>query len=157
LGSSIPLERVKTWAREKRSFFIYIAIGLLTAGVDVGTLAGLLSWHVFRELAVSFSFAAAMFVQFTLNRSLNFRSYDRPLHRQAGTYVAVTAFTWLLTVCLIDLFVLEFGTPVLAAKIMTLPITFPLSFLGHKYLTFGAGLRAAAESLLRNFDKRRGN
>lgn len=124
-------------------FVRYVLIGVLVLVVDVGGLAILLAAGVVREGAVASSFLAAMIVQFTLNRWLNFRAFDRSVVSQAANYLAVTGANLLLTLVVVDFCVLQLHTTALAGKLLSLPLTLPFSYVAHKHVTFGAGLRAS--------------
>jgi len=130
-------------ALARRQFLTYVAIGGLTQVVDIGLFVMLMRLHALVELAASVSIAVATVVHFSLNKYCNFRNHHRPLTQQIGTYLALGALSMALQVCLISLLTrLLFVSPLLA-KIIALVLNFPLGFLGHRYLTFGAGIRGA--------------
>jgi putative flippase GtrA len=140
-GAFVNRMRHDTLARQQ--FATYVAIGGLTQVVDIGLFLMLTRLHALVELAASLSIAAATVVHFSLNKYLNFRNHQRPLTHQIGTYLALGTLSLAFQVSLISLLTRLLFVDPLLAKIIALVINFPLGFLGHRYLTFGAGIRGA--------------
>ncbi len=116
-------------------FLRYAAIGVLVLTVDLLGVATLSTLGVRREFAISFSFLAAMCVQFYLNRRYNFQT-GKSLIWQITSYACVTGLAAALAVVLVDTICDYFRFSVLLSKILTLPIITPISFLGHRHFTF---------------------
>lgn len=133
--------------QNKARFIGYACIGCVVLCVDIFTLRALLLLKAPREGAVALAFLAAMAVQFTLNRWLNFRSSNGTLYVQVLWYLIITGANITLSIVLIDALVLSIGVDTLIAKVITLPITVPLGYLGHSYFTFGKGSQAALKYL----------
>ena len=134
--------------RSVQQFITYIVIGALAVGVDFGTLAFLLRTHIAVALAVSIAFFASVVVHFTLNKYYNFRNFDRPVHQQARTYLLVATIVWLFTLGWVEFFVRYFGTPVLVAKVLNMPVTVVIGYLATRFLTFGPGIGSSVRMWL---------
>jgi putative flippase GtrA len=123
-------------------FLTYASIGGFVQVVDIGLFRTLLLARTVPELAATVAGAVAMVVHFTLNKYVNFRNHDRPVHRQAGTYLAVGVVWWVVTLTIIASLTRVFGVPPLYAKLVAVAVNFPVGYLAHRYLTFGKGITA---------------
>jgi len=122
-------------------FLAYVMIGVLTQIVDLAIFS-LLAWHrVPVELASTFSISLATILHFTLNKYANFRNYDRHVGAQLRTYLALAAISLCLQISMVSFFTRFLHLSPLIAKIITNGSNFPLNYLAHRYLTFGAGIR----------------
>jgi putative flippase GtrA len=124
----------------------YLTIGGFVFCVDVGTFALLLRLHWWLPLVTTAAFALGVLAHFSLNKYLNFRAHDRPLHSQAFTYGIVVLISWLSTLAIVSVAV-SLGAPPLAGKVIAVVLNVPLGFLGHRYLSFGRGIAATLRSL----------
>lgn len=131
-----------------RQFALYVTIGGLGVAVDLLSLAALLRVHVLLVPAVTLAFAASVAVHFTLNKYYNFRNHDRPIARQAGTYLVVASSVWLLTVLWIEFFVRYFGVSVMVAKVSVLPLNVVIGYFGTRFLAFGPGIGRSVRAWL---------
>jgi putative flippase GtrA len=74
-----------------------------------------------------------------LNRYANFRRFERGIHDQARTFLAIIFFQWLVTLAVVSLLV-HYGSPVLPARLVAVALNLPVGFLANRYLTFGVGI-----------------
>ena len=137
-----------------RQFLGYILIGTTVTAIDFGILATSLHFGVYRVLAVSVAYLAAGVTQFLLNKYRNFRSFDRSVSSQAGTYILVALAFWIATVAWVELCVRVFGLPTLVAKATFAPINVIGGFLAVRHLAFGRGIR---KTLADTIQSKRGN
>jgi len=121
----------------------YYCVGALALGIDVALFQGLIRASVPPVGAAAASYAMAASVHFFVNRTWSFKAFDRSAVSQARTYGFVLFVAWITTIGVVG-----FGTGFLhvtplVSKAMAILVTLPMGFLGHRYLTFGGGLRAA--------------
>jgi len=125
----------------QRAFVAYVIIGVLTQIVDL-VFFSVLAWHrVPVELASTFSISVATALHFTLNKYANFRNYDRHVGAQLRTYLALAAVSLCLQIAIVSVLTRFLHVSPLIAKVVTNGSNFPLNYLAHRYLTFGAGIR----------------
>lgn len=135
MSSTTP--RVSAW---RQLLLRYVAIGGVCFAIDFSILRSLLFGRTMPwALAATIAFVLANGVHFVLNKWLNFRNHDRELHEQFGTYVGVLAVCLAITIATIGVLG-HFGVAALTAKVVAIIINVPVGFLGHRYLTFRAGL-----------------
>jgi putative flippase GtrA len=125
----------------------YLAIGGFVFCLDVGSFWLFLRADLYRPLATVLSYCIAVSVHFTLNRLFNFRNFDRTIVQQAGTYLVIVVLLAFLTVGVVEFGVRTFGLNPVVAKIVAIALNVPAGFLGHRYLTFGAGIGATFRRL----------
>ncbi len=125
-----------------RSLALYLGIGTFVFVIDVGSFQLLLMAGMGSTLAVTLSFALAIVLHFNLNRFLNFKSFERSILHQLKTYLIVIFVCWMITILVIQTGVSWFGLSPVMAKVLAVAINVPIGFLGHRYLSFGQGLRA---------------
>ncbi len=119
----------------------YLIIGGLVFCIDIGTFQLIYMKSGNAALAATIAFALAVSVHFSLNRSFNFRNFDRAMHRQARTYAVIAGLSWLVTLAIVELGI-HAGLSALVAKIVAVIVNIPAGFLAHRYLTFGNGIAA---------------
>ena len=125
----------------------YYSVGALAVIIDVGLFQGLIRAGALPVAAAASSYAIAACAHFFLNRTWSFKAFHRSAASQATTYGFVVFVAWITTIG-----VVAFGTgflhltPILS-KALALIVTLPMGFLGHRYLTFGSGLRAALRAM----------
>ena len=124
-----------------RRFLRFISVGLATAAVDVGTVALLLRGGISYGLAVTGGFALGLVVNYLLHASYTFGVRPHAF-AQALRFGAVVAFNYLLTLFIVWALHEGLGTPVLAAKIASLPCVAAAGFLLSKYWVFRAAAAA---------------
>ena len=130
-----------------RHFIAFVLIGSFVFVVDAGTFQILLLRGLPLALSATIAYALGIFTHFNLNRSLNFRNFDRSIGNQAITYAIVVAFCYVVTIGVIEGGVRLLGMVPLYAKIIAVVINAPLSFFGHRHLTFSHGIIAAVRRL----------
>jgi putative flippase GtrA len=136
------LRRIVSDRHARMQFIAYASIGGFVQVVDIGLFRTLVASRAVPELAATAAGAVAMVVHFALNKYVNFRNHDRPVYRQAGTYLAVGAIWWVVTLTIIASLTRLFGVPPLYAKLVAVAVNFPVGYLAHRHLTFGKGIRA---------------
>ena len=142
--------------RGNRAYLIrYLAIGGLTAGVDLATFQLLLVHGTYLPVATTISFILAVGVHFTLNRIWTFKNYERPIVHQVGTYICVLAVSLIITQVVIEILVVGFNVAPILAKGVAIVLQTPVSFFGHRYMTFQAGALAAFRKLRLRSDRSR--
>ena len=130
-----------------RQLIVFILIGAFVFVVDTGSFQLMLMHRVTLALAATLAYALGVFTHFNLNRSLNFRNFERAYKNQAITYCVIVAFCYIVTIAVIEVSVRILGTSPLYAKIIAVAINVPISFFGHRDLTFGPGILAAVRRL----------
>jgi len=120
----------------------YVTIGGLVFCIDVGSFAGFLRAGVPLLVTTTLSYCLGIATHFTLNKYVNFRAHDRPVHSQALTYGIVAFVCWLTTLGIVKGAV-AFGAPPLAGKLLAIAFNLPLGFVGHRTFTFGRGIAAS--------------
>lgn len=124
-----------------RTLTLYIAIGIVTTLVDLATFRALINVGPL-IIAISGAYALASFVQFSLNRYLNFRNFSRSALSQARTYIVVSTFTWVLTALCIEALVRIAHVPPFIAKVITLPASAVAGYILSRHVVFDKGIRA---------------
>ena len=136
------LRRIASDRHAQIQFITYAAIGGFVQVVDIG---------LFRDAARGAHGSRARGDRrgrdrdggaLRLNKYVNFRNHDRPVYRQAGTYLAVGFVWWIVTLTIIASLTRAFGVPPLYAKLVAVAVNFPVGYLAHRYLTFGKGITA---------------
>lgn len=125
----------------------YLSIGGLVTCVDIGTFALLLGLHWPLLAVITVSYAIGVTTHFSLNKYVNFRAHNRPIHHQAVTYGIVALTCWITTTAIVQGAV-RLGAPPLIGKLLAIAFNLPIGFLGHRHLTFGGGIAAALRQLL---------
>lgn|GEM_PF-1110157 len=122
----------------------YLFIGGISAGADVGVFLLLLAVHVPVLIVATVSYGCGLAVHFTLNKYVNFRAHDRPIHHQASTYAAVAFTCWLTTLVIVKAAIF-FGFSPVVGKLVAIVVGAPIGFFGHRHFTFGRGLLASVK------------
>jgi putative flippase GtrA len=117
----------------------YLTIGGLVFCIDVGSFAAFLHIGIALLVTTTISYGLGIASHFTLNKYVNFRAHDRPVHSQAITYGIVAFICWLTTLAIVKGAV-ALGLPPLGGKLLAIAFNLPLGFLGHRYFTFGRGI-----------------
>jgi len=130
------------------SFIKYSFIGGFVFIVDTGSFMSFLRLGVSRPIASSIAFTIGVLCHFTLNRKFSFQNFDRDIRHQIRTYIVISFVAMVLTVATIEVLAGWFKVMPLIAKITTVAINWPAIFLGHKYFTFGKGIRGTLRELL---------
>jgi putative flippase GtrA len=122
----------------------YASIGAVVVAVDLTSFQTLVMLRVFLPLTTTIAFALAALTHFWLNKLWTFRVRGAPNAYQLVAYLTVLSTSFLVTQAVIELSVLRFHMVPIAAKLLALFVQLPVSFLGHRYLTFREG-RALAK------------
>jgi putative flippase GtrA len=129
--------------RNLRHGAMYAAIGSFVFVLDAGSFVLLMRAHVTLACAATLAYILGVCAHFTLNRTLNFRNFQRSLHGQIGTYLVVVGFCYCISLGVIEAgFRLLHLTPFIA-KVVSVAVNIPIGYVGHRYLTFSGGIRAA--------------
>jgi len=108
--------------------------------------------------AVVVAYCIGLFVNFLLNKYLNFKRHDRKTHEQLRTFVVVALggliVTTGLSAVIKDYLLLHLGNGVIqdketAAHVIAVGVTTFYSFFMHKWFTFDAGIRHKLFHLVR--------
>jgi putative flippase GtrA len=126
---------------------VYYAFSVCAMALDFTGLALLIRLGIAAPVAAGTSFLSGAAFHFSANRWLNFKAFHRAAAVQARTYFAIVGVAWVMTVLTIYVVHDRLGQPWLAAKVLATAITLPIGFLGHRFLTFNAGMRAGIRSL----------
>jgi putative flippase GtrA len=128
-------------------FFRYLLIGGFVFIIDFKLYMALWNSYHILWLALAISQTVAFLIHFSLNRFLNFRSFDRSAREQFGTYLVVAAFCILVSQAVGYAWLAVFGAgthSIKLAKCAAVGVNIPIGFIGHKKLTFGGGLGVLA-------------
>jgi putative flippase GtrA len=125
----------------------YVSIGGFVTCLDLGSFAFFLRLHWPLIGVITASWALAVVTHFSLNKYVNFRAHDRPVHHQAVTYGIVAITVWLTTTAIVKGAV-ALNVPPLLGKVIAIACNLPLGFFGHRYLTFGRGITATVQHFL---------
>jgi len=113
----------------------YLAVGVISAAIDVLTLWLLLAAQVQRVPAVALAMLAGMTANYALHRVYTFRT-EQPLRlRSVVRYTAIVAGNYLLTLAIIEAG-LRVGIGVMWGKILSLPVIAMTGFLLTRKFVF---------------------
>jgi putative flippase GtrA len=113
----------------------YVAVGVVSAGIDVLMLWLLLAVQVARAPAVAVAMLAGMIANYALHRVYTFRT-EQPLGlRSVLRYAAIVAGNYLLTLGIIEAG-LRVGVGVMWGKILSLPVIAFTGFLLTRRFVF---------------------
>ena len=130
-----------------RFFAQYLCIGALVMAIDFGTFALLMRIGVTLAIALTIAYVLGVTAHFTLNRFLNFRNFDRAMHEQFRTYLAIVFVSWLVTLAVTETGFRLLGFTPMFSKLCAVAINLPIGFFGHRHLTFGPGITHTARTM----------
>jgi putative flippase GtrA len=112
-------------------------------------LTELLLLHAFVQrmplpVAISAAYGISITLHFSALKYVGFKKYDGSLRQQAGTYLSVVFVYWVAIFTLVQLCVNVLHLSPVVSRVLIIPFLFPLSFLGHRHLTFGSPAAALA-------------
>jgi putative flippase GtrA len=116
-----------------RQFLFYVAVGVLSAVIDIGSMQLLLGAGMAYQGAVSAGFMAGLVFNYTAHQRLTFRA-----RHSTGTLVRfaiLLALNYALTLFCVEL-ALHFFEPVLTGKLISLPVVAINGFLLGRYWVF---------------------
>lgn len=122
--------------------FRYYSVGALSVVIDVGLFQTFVLFHLLPAAAAGIASPIAAAVHFTLNRNWSFRAHEGALAAQAVRYAGVYGIIWAVTVGVVAYCSTVLGLAPLACKGAALAVTLPMGFLGHKFITYGEGVRS---------------
>lgn len=130
-------------------FARYLVIGSTVFLIDIGSFQLLVRLGALLAVATALSYMVGISSHFALNRYLNFRTFERSLGLQARTYFVIALAQLPVAIAIVEAGV-HFGRLApLEAKVVAVVMNVPLSFVAHKYLTFGGGIRKTFRELVR--------
>ena len=144
------LLRLKDDRRTQALLGRYLLIGGFSFALNYAVLQTLLHLHAAEWAAWATAFLASLVAHFTLNRFLNFRNFERTIVQQAGTYAVVAGLCGIVQIALGPLLLRVLPASKLSSLIalaIVVAVNVPVGFLGHRYLTFGAGIAATLRRL----------
>ena len=117
----------------------YACVGACVVAIDLATFQLFITLRVWLPLTTTIAFALATWTHFILNKTWTFRVRGKAHAYQIGAYLTVLGASFLVTqaVVLFSVYVLKM-IPILA-KIAALFAQLPVSFFGHRYITFRKG------------------
>jgi putative flippase GtrA len=87
--------------------------------------------------AFTLSYVIAVSVTFLLNRYLNFKSFERAIHKQAGVYVIIGILNYLIMIAVEAIGIGPLRLSPMMAYILSIPVNLPVAYFAHRFLTFG--------------------
>jgi putative flippase GtrA len=121
-----------------RQFTLYAIVGVIGTLVDLALFWVLVRAGVSAAISVTVAYFVATAAQFFLNRQYSFQAFDRAVLHQMGLYAGVTIASWLVALVVVEAGISFFHLAPLAAKVLSIPPTAIVGFLGNRYLTFAA-------------------
>jgi putative flippase GtrA len=115
---------------DRGRFALYLAGGVLSAAVDIGTLQALLACGVPTLAATTVAFVAGLVVNYAWHARVTFGQQGKAA--SFARYLCVVAVTYAMTVALVAGFEHAFGSP-LAGKLVALPLTAVAGYLLGKW------------------------
>ena len=125
----------------------YYCVGATALFIDVCVFQTLILLGFVPVGAAALSYGAAGTVHFLSNRIWTFKAFHRTATAQVPAYAGVVLAAWVATVLIVGFCTANLHFSPLAAKFTAIAATVPMGFFGHKYLTFGIGLRSMANHL----------
>lgn len=116
-----------------RQFAIFLAGGLLCAGVDIGLMHLLMTTGVHHTAAASAGFGAGLLVNYAFHSQVTF---ERAASRASfARYLVVVGVNYLITIACVGAAVALADNP-LAGKVLSLPLVAVNGFLLSRYWIF---------------------
>lgn len=115
------------------------AYGMTSVGalaVELAILHLALTLRALPPVAVSCGFIAGSVFQFCALRYAVFRVADKPVHFQASAYVIAAIGSWWAVVLTVALLQNVTHLPTMQARLVSIPLLFPLNYLVSKYFIF---------------------
>ena len=117
----------------QRQFLVFLAGGLLCAGVDVGTMQLLMAAGSHHTAAASAGFAAGLLVNYAFHSRVTFDQAASPA--SFARYLCVVGLNYLLTIACVALAAALADQP-LAGKVLSLPLVALNGYLLGKHWIF---------------------
>lgn len=125
----------------------YYCMGVAAFAVDITLFQIAMLCGAIPVTAAAISTVAAGVTHFIGNRKWTFRATHRSPFAQARTYAIVILTAWGFAIAIVWYCTALLHMAPLAAKLASIALTTPIGFFGHKYLTYGNGIRAAVRNL----------
>lgn len=116
-----------------RQFTVFVAGGLLCAGVDIGLMQLLILQGVHHTAAASAGFAAGLLVNYAFHSRITFG--QAASRASFARYLAVVGLNYIVTIGCVALAASLFANP-LAGKILSLPLVAVNGYLLSRYWIF---------------------
>ena len=107
--------------------------------IDVSLFQALVMLRVLLPLTTTIAFCCATVVHFTLNKLWTFRVSGKPHAFQIAAYLTIVGLSLLITQVVVEALVLGLHAIPIEAKAVALVVQLPVSFFGHRYVTFRQG------------------
>jgi putative flippase GtrA len=120
-----------------RTFLMYVFIGIFGVLLYMALLWCFLRAGVPPIPAFTLSYVIAVSVTFVLNRYLNFKSFERAIHKQAGVYVVITVLNYVIMIAVEAIGIGPLRLSPMLAYMLSIPVNLPVAYLAHRFLTFG--------------------
>ncbi len=120
-------------------FVRYVSIGAVVVLVDLTSFQALVLLRVFLPITTTIAFLLATLVHFSLNKLWTFRVKGKPHAYQITSYLIVLFTSFAITQLVIESSVLGLHVVPIVAKCVAIFVQLPVSFFGHRYLTFKDG------------------
>jgi putative flippase GtrA len=115
---------------DRSRFLLYLAGGVLSAAVDIGTLQALLACGLPTLAATTVAFVSGLLVNYGWHARVTFSQQGKAA--SFARYLCVVAVTYTMTIALVAGFDHAFGSP-LAGKLVALPLTAVAGYLLGKW------------------------
>lgn len=138
------LKRSLSGAGNLEYFARYVSVGAIVVSVDVLSFQSLVVLRVPLPLTTTIAFAVATLAHFILNKLWTFRVRRAPHGYQVTVYACVLLASFVVQQLVIETLVLGFHAVPIIAKTVAIFVQLPVSFLGHRYLTFKEGREISA-------------
>lgn len=133
------LKRSLSGTSNPEYFVRYASVGGVVVTVDVISFQTLVMLRVPLPLTTTIAFCLATLVHFALNKVWTFRVRGASHGYQVSVYAGVLLASFLVQQFVIETLVLFFHAVPIIAKATAILVQLPVSFFGHRYLTFREG------------------
>jgi putative flippase GtrA len=133
------LKRSASGTTNPEYFVRYVSVGAVVVAVDLVSFQALVMLRVPLPLTTTIAFVSATLAHYLLNKVWTFRVAGGPHGYQLTAYVTVLFASFVITQLVIETSVLVCHLVPIAGKVAALFVQLPVSFFGHRYLTFASG------------------
>jgi putative flippase GtrA len=133
------LKRSLSGTSNPEYFVRYASVGAIVFSVDLISFQTFVLLRVPLPLTTTIALALATLVHFVLNKLWTFRVKGAPHGYQVSVYVTVLLASFIVQQIVIESLVLGFHAIPIVAKVVAVIVQVPVSFFGHRYLTFREG------------------
>lgn len=134
----MPYAKLKIFIlKNKNSFFSFILVGLLTAGIYFSLFA--LLWQLLNldyKIAVSIAYITAILFYFFFNRKFTFKNHTHSIREQFSKFIIMAFINYLATLAVIHIVMELLKLPPYFGMVIALGITTILSYLIAKFWVF---------------------